>query len=61
MFVSTNSVWIKEGRLAFFQPFFDTNRLSWLSESLAIPKLMLSDVCKNTKTQEQLHGSMDLC
>ena len=31
-----------------------------VSESLAIPKLMLSDVCRNTKTQEQLNGSMDL-
>ena len=34
--------------------------MSWVSESLAIPKLMLSDACGNTKTQEQLNGSMDL-
>ena len=31
--------------------------MSWVSESIAIRKLMLSDVCRNTKTQEQLHGA----
>ena len=59
MFVSNNSVSTKERRLAFFLRIFDINSVFWLSESLAILKLMSSDVCRNAKTQEQLNGSMD--
>ena len=56
MFVSDNSVWTNE-RLEFFLKNFNSNSMSWVSESLAIRKFMLSDVCRNTKTQEQLHGT----
>ena len=56
MFVSDNSVWTNE-RLEFFLQIFNSNSMSWVSESLAVRKLMLSDVCRNTKTQEQLHGA----
>ena len=51
------SVWTNERRLEFFLQIFNSNSMSWVSESLAIRKLMLSDVCRNTKTQEQLHGA----
>ena len=60
MFVSNNYAWTKE-RLVVFLCIFDTSSVSSVSESLAIRKLMLSDVCRDTKTKEQLHGSMDLC
>ena len=33
----------------------------FLAFLIPIPKLMLSDVCRNRKTQEQLHESMDFC
>ena len=44
----------------FFLRIFDINSVSWVSDSLAVPKLMLSDVCRNTKAEEQLNRSMDL-
>ena len=45
----------------FFLRVFDTNSVPCVYESLTIPKMVLSDVCRNTKTQEQLNGSIDLC